>query len=76
MKITARHYDVLRTAIESSPVYGALLDYRAQGLSDTRYRWDCLWAVHNSLREWFDQVYQYANDGHIDTALRKITGTK
>jgi len=75
MKITVEHYDALRIAIESSPVYPRLLDYRARGLSDKRYRWDCIWAVHNGLRSWFGEVYQYANDDHIDTALRKITGT-
>lgn len=76
MKITNEHFLELKIAVESSPVYPELMDYRARGLSDMRYRWDCVWAVHSSLKQWFDQVYQYANDDHIDTALRRITGTK
>jgi hypothetical protein len=76
MKMTVEDYAILKNAVESSPVYPQLLDYRDRGLSDKRYRWDCVWSVHSSLKEWFDNVYQYANDDHIDTALRKITETK
>lgn len=76
MKMTAEHYAILKNAVESSPVYPQLLDYRERGLSDMRYRWDCVWSVRSSLKEWFDDVYQYANYNHIDTALRKITETK
>lgn len=76
MKISKEHFVQLKNAVESSPVYPDLMDYRARGLSDMRYRWDCVWSVSASLREWFGQVYQYANDEHIDTALRRITGTK
>jgi hypothetical protein len=38
-----------------------------------RFRWDMLYAIPYEIRrDWFDEVYKYANDGHIDTALRKI----
>jgi hypothetical protein len=42
--------------------------YKADGLSDMRFRWDCL---HISR---FDvcSLYAYLNDSHIDTALKRI----
>lgn len=40
---------------------------------DKRYRWDLVWAIPTIKRNaWFDQVYQYLDDTHIDTALRRI----
>lgn len=66
--------------------------YAAAGRSAKRYRWDCLWAAvrlgyvaigqgHHAPAEperaaVYLPVYDYADDSHIDTALRKITGTK
>lgn len=39
---------------------------------DMRQRWDALWSLpHSFLTSWFDQVYQYANDDHVDTVLRR-----
>lgn len=42
--------------------------YKVDGLSDMRFRWDCL---HISR---FDvcSLYAYLNDSHIDTALKRI----
>ena len=41
-------------------------------MSEMRFRWDALWARGFRIPgEW----YKYLNDKHIDTALRKITGT-
>lgn len=38
-----------------------------------RFRWDLLWMGDGATRRaWFDRVYKYANDDHIDTALRSI----
>lgn len=77
MKINGELFEQLKSMVEGSPVYPDLMDYREKGLSDRRYRWDCLWAINSKDRtEWFDQVYKFANDDHVDTALRKITGTK
>jgi hypothetical protein len=40
---------------------------------DKRFRWDLLWMADGATRRaWFDRVYTYANDTHIDTALRSI----
>lgn len=38
---------------------------------DKRYRWDLMYAAGLS-RYVCDNVYPYANDDHIDTALRQI----
>ena len=76
MKIRHRNFTDLLHMIRSSPVFPRLMEYRAKGLSDERYRWDCLYSVNEKDRqEWFDRVYEFANDDHIDTALKKITGT-
>jgi hypothetical protein len=38
-----------------------------------RYRWDCLYAaMDQSGRDLTREIYEYANDSHIDTALRAI----
>jgi hypothetical protein len=77
MKITGELFDQLKIMVQSSPIFPDLLDYRDRGLSDQRYRWDCLWAINSYDRDaWFDEVYQFANDDDVDNALRKITGTR
>jgi hypothetical protein len=35
-----------------------------------RHRWDALYRTDST--DWFKDVYKYANDDHIDTALRAI----
>ncbi len=35
-----------------------------------RHRWDALYAAGAS--EWTTDVYRYANDSHIDTALKAV----
>lgn len=51
--------------------------YVDQGLPLIRFRWDVLFAVPSEeRRDWFDKIYEYANDGHVDTALRKYFGHK
>jgi hypothetical protein len=76
MKMKQLDYFHLAVAVQSSPVFPELMEYRAKGLSDKRYRWDCLWAINSKFRnEWFAKVYTYLNDTHIDTALKKITNT-
>lgn len=38
-----------------------------------RFRWDLLWMADGTTRRaWFDRVYKYAHDEHVDTALRSI----
>jgi hypothetical protein len=35
-----------------------------------RHRWDALYAA--GAGEWINDVYKYANDEHIDTALKAV----
>ena len=77
MKIKKEDYSKLENLVKSSPVYPCLMDYRENGLSDMRYRWDCLYSSPSNIRSnVISKIYEYANDDHIDTALRKITKTK
>lgn len=80
MKITQEDYRVLESHIKGSQTYPMLLEYRAKGLSDKRYRWDCLWSSGLKIGDSAGMpgdlnLYDYMDDTHIDTALRKITGT-
>ncbi len=52
--------------------------YASVGLSNMRFRWD---AMYMAIRLGYfprldDSLYTYCDDDHIDTALRRITGTK
>jgi len=74
MKVRGVDYAELLDMVRESPIFPNWLEYQAAGLSAKRYRWDCVWAIPSDARNsWFNKVYQYANDDHIDTALRKIT---
>lgn len=77
MKIKAEHLDKLveildqaqhkstRTMKEHAEIY------LEQGLTQKRFLWDWLWsAPAEDRRDWFRAVYEYADDRHIDTAIR------
>jgi hypothetical protein len=74
MKIKPEHYAYMRDAMarvlkDNQGISAA--SYAAQGLTDRRFRWDLFWAA--KLSQWVsDNVYKYANDAHLDTALRAI----
>lgn len=75
MKMTASHFAKLKTMICDHQDH--IDDYveacRTMELSEKRIRWDLLWNVpHSSRVVWFDEVYKYCDDTHIDTALKKI----
>lgn len=86
MKMTAEHFELLRagiTRLQADYPDCTPEAYAAQGLSGMRYRWDCLRAAHRKgyIPDPFSgldglRLYAYLNDDHIDTALRKITGTR
>lgn len=44
--------------------------YKRNGLSHERYRWD----VFHVSKIYKKPLYEYLDDSHIDTALRKILG--
>ncbi len=83
MKITPEHYEHLRSRCElaaktfdwsAEQVQRQIEIYRAAPeVSDPekRVRWNLLWAAR--LSQWLcENVYPYANDDHIDTALKQI----
>lgn len=81
MKIQPDHYRTLSAAIyRSQQGMETLEEYKQHGLTTKRWRWDLLWRAKRVgfLPERFieDQLYSYVNDDHIDTALRRITGTR
>jgi hypothetical protein len=86
MKIKDEHFKLIEAGVLNA-IDGtkfaypekALDVYRKNNLSDKRWRWDMFWLA--SRRRMFPEnlitkIYQYANDEHLDTCLRKITGTK
>ena len=77
MKINPQDYDDLKTAIVdivgNRKVADIWANYQANGLSEMRFRWDLVWHVQNIVRQpIFDRMYKYANNSHVDTALRRI----
>ena len=88
MKMTRAHYTELSQIIfdyaESMPhpIGKYWDDYKNDGLSFERFRWNVLWASRAmstvpsarglGAKALGAYLYQYLNDSHIDTALRKI----
>jgi hypothetical protein len=75
MKIKVEHMAHMRSAIELAlKAHPEARDqYKEAGLSAKRFRWDALNKA--GLTPWLcSDVYSYANDSHIDTALRAILG--
>lgn len=83
MKMTAEHYAQLNNLmIAVIDETGWTLShwknaYNRPKISMKRLRWDFFHAIEPSdLIPMLDKLYKYLDDSHIDTALRKITGTK
>lgn len=76
MKIKPEHYTALHEAVSRVDTSERRAKYerrefpRADKVRDLykRYRWDCLWASGFDLAP----LYEYLDDSHIDSALRKI----
>jgi hypothetical protein len=70
MKLLPDHYKKINQALNDLHDLDQLAaKYKEAGLSEKRFRWDALWQTR--LSNWLcDNVYPYANDDHIDTALR------
>lgn len=82
MKIKPEHFATMQQKIEAFVAAnrdkvlahreGLKTDERVKDL-DKRFRWDLSRAAVGA--RWIcDEVYSYANDDHIDTALRRIVG--
>ena len=76
MKLQAEHYNFMRDAI--TPFKGQIEQFRLRIINENkakdaekRLRWDLAYLA--DLTWWLcENVYTYANDAHIDTALRSI----
>ena len=76
MKIKREHFDHLKSEMLKNSKAHLLQPYLKAGLSEKRWRWDWLYSTPG-LSKWIcDNIYPYANDDHLDTALRKITRGK
>lgn len=79
MKVKPEHLDCLKKAIvpldteERRQVYRDGKFPRASYVKnlDQRYRWDLMYAS-GMIKYATDQLYDYCNDSHIDTALRSF----
>jgi hypothetical protein len=78
MKVTDEHRahmrDAIRTYVEAqkgtrNPTREA--EWLAVGMTARRYRWDIARAA-NLIPFMCNTLYRYANDTHIDTALRTV----
>lgn len=84
MKLKPEHYAIIRDAVKCVATPQKVTGHRKQIEKDIaasgrqmdgdrRLRWDCLYAAR--LGPWLSKnVYHYANDEHIDMALRRIVG--
>jgi len=83
MKIKPEDYAILEKAVRHTMARtGLTLDnYTSLGLTAKRFRWDMLEQTKLKIGDGTNiigdvNIYAYADDTHIDTALRKITRTK
>jgi len=76
MKVKPEHIEALRTALRPFLNKDTARVYADAGLSPTRYRWDALWSARKlrgeDVGDLITEIYQYANDTHIDTVLKML----
>lgn len=79
MKITGKNYNFLKLRVskvlKDNP--NAEKDYKEDGFSPTRFRWDCFWASKVKIGDGVGITGDFdipggVDNAHIDTALRKI----
>jgi hypothetical protein len=71
MKITNEHLATMAAMVQPLDTPEKRGAYRAQNLTDKRYRWDLAYMA-GCTRFICDALYPYLDDSHIDTALRSI----
>jgi hypothetical protein len=82
MKMKTEDYQKLEKAIQvviknTEHSLSEILEiYRKHKKSDEFIRWTLFHAANPGKSLPFRYLHDYLNDNHIDTALRKITGTK
>jgi hypothetical protein len=83
MKMLPEHYDILKNATMEALADNRVLltpeiakgEYKRANLSATRFYFDCFYRAMRYAPQRFDStLYQYMNDSHIHTAMRKILG--
>lgn len=73
MKMKPAHQERLTRLVQRHYTPQLRQAYKDKGLSDKRFRWDMLWRVPQAERQsFFDAVYKYCNDEHIDSVLKMI----
>jgi len=80
MKITTADYDYLKSAmLEVKDKIPAHIEFLKQPENlvkiksfDTRLQWDWFHAAMRGRNSFLNKMYDYLNDEHIDTALKKI----
>lgn len=73
MLIKPEHIEYMRAEMLKSGSTPTLQSYLDKGLSEKRWRWDWSYSTPG-LTKWIcDNIYPYANDTHLDTALKHIT---
>ena len=78
MKITSKHYNIMKTAIakiwtqeKHDYHYQFIINEGKAKDTNKRLRWD--WLYYAKLNQFIcDEIYLYANNDHIDTALKRI----
>lgn len=74
MKMKKEHFDYIAEKIGALDTPALRAAYRDAGLSLKRYQWDITYQV--GLTTYIcDELYQYLNDEHIQTALNRIIPT-
>lgn len=78
MKITSKHYNIMKAAIakiwtqeKHECQYQFIINEGKAKDINKRLRWD--WLHYAKLNQFIcDEIYLYANNDHIDTALKRI----
>ena len=78
MKITSKHYSIMKKAIvkiwtqeKNDCHYKFIINEGKAKDINKRLRWD--WLYYAKLNQFIcDEIYLYANNDHIDTALKRI----
>ena len=75
MKMQRFHYNIFLTAVAALP-RDKVLAHKAQNLGNDkikRFVWDLFWMARATMPLAIsDRLYDYLNDTHIETAMRKI----
>jgi hypothetical protein len=75
MKIQRLHYTIFLKAVAALP-RDKILAHKAQNLGNDktkRFVWDLFWEVRATMPLAIsDRLYDYLDDTHIETAMRKI----